>query len=281
MIIAVRFFAAIIIIFCLCGGAWAETLITKAKIAEVTERGFILTIGTEAVAVQDESASHFWKDRKPAGKSDFAAGASVTVRLKTDAAPTVVREMADTATYDWLEKIRKDVVACTVVKVDPKVMTVKIDGGGEFAYRYSDKSKVTVADASGVTDLKEGQKLFVKGRLLPSLDTWIVSASDTKPLETPKTKTSKPKETKTVIGPSGTIRGTVDLHRTTYLMIDLMVEGRLIHTVYNAKTQFKLDGQKADPSAIQRGQKIEVTYKRDQFGRLIASKVELFRPGTA
>jgi hypothetical protein len=199
---------------------------------------------------------------------------------------TVLRELADISTYDWLEKVRKEVVSGTVVKVDQRVLVLRLDGGAEFAFRYSDKSKVTVQGAPAITDLKEGQRLYVKGRLLPTLDTWIVSASDQKP-EPAATKSKKSKEPATErakpikIGASGTLKGTVDLHRPTYQMVDLMVEGHLIHAIYNAKTTIRLDGQKSDLSAIARGLKIEITYRRDQYGRLIASKIELFHSSAA
>ncbi|CAN5429788.1 hypothetical protein BH11ARM1_BH11ARM1_03100 [soil metagenome] len=271
-----RNLTAVLLVLALVQTVCAETLVTKAKIAEVSERGYVLEVGTEMIPVQDESATHFWKNRKAGARTDFVKGDSVTVRLKTDAAPTLVREMADTPTYDWLDHLRKDVTPCEVVKIDTKYLTVKLDGGGEFAYRYSDKSKLEVAGVKSVGELKEGQKLFIKGRLLPSLDTWIATIYDQKPAVATKSTGKKAPKIKPIkIGASGTLEGTVDVAKPPFSMIDMMVEGQLIHTTYTTKTTFTLDGAKIDASAVAHGLKISVTYKRDQFGRLIASKVVL------
>jgi hypothetical protein len=258
----------------------AETLVTKAKIAEINERGFVLTVGTEAIPAQDESTTHFWKDGKPTDRSSFAVGDSVTVRLKTDATPTLVRELADNATSDWLEKIRKGVVSGTIAKVDPRYVTVKVDGGGQFAYRYSAKSKLHISGASSISELKEGEHVYIRGRLLPSLDTWITELSDQAiKVETKATKTTKATSEERVkplkINSSGTLKGTIDILKPPFQIIDVIIEGRLLHITYNSKTVFKLDGQKADASACERGLNIEFTYRRDQFGRLILSKVEV------
>jgi hypothetical protein len=263
----------------LCSLLWAETLVTKAKIAEVTERGFVFTIGTEAVPAQDESGTRFWKGIKPAKKDEFKPGEMVSIRLKTDESPAVLREICDEPTADFLTKIRKETVACSVVKVEAKNLTVRFENGTEFTYRHSDKSKVTANGAAAtMSDLKEGQKLYVKGRLLPTLDTWVVEATDVKPPVASATskakKSSKAKPFK--LAPSGKLKGLVDLHQPQYWMVDIYIGEHLVHVIYNAKTQIKLEGAKADASAIERGLFAEVLYKRDIYGRPIASEIKLY-----
>jgi predicted DNA-binding antitoxin AbrB/MazE fold protein len=274
-----RAILGVLLLLCVCF-CRAETLITKAKIAEVTERGFVLTIGTESVPAEDESQTRFWKGFKPAKKEDFKPGEAVSVRLKTDGAPTILREITDETTADWLTRIRKETMPCTVVKVDPKSIVVRFDNGAEFAYRYSEKSKATLSGATvSVIDLKEGQKIHVKGRLLPTLDTWIVEATDVKPatVAKPSSKTKKPAQPKPLkISSSGKIKGVVDLHQPQFWMVDMYVEKRLIHVTYTASTAIKLEGAKANASAIERGLWAEVLYRRDNYGRLIASEIKLY-----
>ena len=269
-------FVLLMLVAALCMG---ETLTTKAKIATVSERGFVFTIGTEAVPSEDDTQTRFWKQFKPAKKEDFAIGESVAVRLKTDGVPTVVREIADEPTAEWLARIRQESVSCIVVKVDAKNMTVRFESGPEFSYRYSDKSKVTVGGSTvSVSDLKQGQKVYVKGRLLPTLDTWVVEATDVKPVAVAKAgKTKKEAQPKPLkIASSGKIKGVVDLHQPQFWMVDLVIEKRLVHVTYTSSTIIKLEGSKANASAIQRGLWAEVLYRRDIYGRLIASEIKLY-----
>src|SRR5688572_24510664 len=107
--------------------AWAETLVTRAKIAEIDGTSIVLEIGTEAVPARFDKAAKFWKAKKPSDLNGFAKGDAVTVRLKTDADPPVVREIADPATYEWLTRVRKEPIEAKVVKVDAKQVVVALD----------------------------------------------------------------------------------------------------------------------------------------------------------
>jgi hypothetical protein len=266
----------VLVALVVAAAASAETLLTKAKIAEITERGFILSVGTEVIPVVDETATRFWRSRQPATKEDFKVGDLVGVRLKTDATPTLVREMADGATWDWLLKVRKEVLPAEVVKVDLKSIVLKVEGV-EFSFRYSDKSEITVAKKkTSAVELEKGQKLFVKGRLLPTLDTWLVSASDVAPAPVvAKASAKKPALPPLNIGNSGTIKGVVHMHQPHLRMFDLVIQERIVHFAYTPATAFFVDGKKSTASAVERGLTAQVVYKRDQFGRLIVSKVEL------
>jgi hypothetical protein len=56
----------------------------------------------------------------------------------------------------------------------------------------------------------------------------------------------------------------------------VVVEGVLLHVSYTAKTRFFHNDSESTFSATHRGEKGVITYSRDRFGRIIASKVELF-----
>lgn len=255
----------------------AETLLAEAKIASIDARGFILKIGTEEVPVEDESSTRFWKSKDVAKKEQFVVGDEVGVRIKIDSTPAVVREMADLDTWKWLNRVRKEVVSGTVVKAESKFVTLRLEDSSTFTFRISDKTdlKVKGQDVS-VTDLAEGQKLYAKGRLLPSLDTWLVSLSDTEPAAKTTTKSKSTKEKSLRISAAGKLRGVVDHHLPAHGMFDIWYEGRLLHITYTAKTTFTWGKEKTGPGDLRKGVGVDITYKRDSFGRLIASKVELF-----
>ncbi|MEZ0326434.1 MAG: hypothetical protein ACAH95_11055 [Fimbriimonas sp.] len=250
----------------------AETLIAKATISGITEKGFVLTIGTQSIAANFEAKTKYWRGFKVAKLSDFGSGDIIAVRLKSDSSPNVVREMADLSTWTWLERIRKETVEGTVERVDANTLTLNLDEGGEFVYRHSEKSKLSLAGAIvPLTNLRKGQRIYVKGRLLSNLDTWIVSATDAKPAAL-ASKQSAP----TQINSSGRLKGVVDLHQPQFSIVDMYVGERLVHVVYLPKTKVKMDGSKAEFSDIERGLWIEVLYRRDIYGRPIASLIELF-----
>lgn len=252
-------------------------MLVEAKIAEVTERGFILKVGSDSVPVQDESATHFWRNRAPSGRTSFSVGDAVGVRLKTDATPVVLREMADLDTWKWLDQIRKQVVMGTLLRAEAKTLTLRLEDGSTFTFRHSDKSAIDLkGKPAGLNDLVEGQKLYVKGRLLPSLDTWVVSLSDVRPpvKESKATKSAKEKPLK--IAAAGSIRGVVDHHLPSHTMFDIWYQGRLIHITYTARTSFTFGGERAGPIDLRKGIGVNVTYRRDQLGRLVATKIEMF-----
>jgi hypothetical protein len=252
--------------------ASAANQVVDATIAEVTERGFILTVGTEPLAVEDESTTRFWKGKAQAKRDSFKAGDQVKVRLKTDVDPTVLREIADRPTYAWLEKIRKEPMPATIKKADAKYVTVKFDDGSEFAYRATDKTKIDVGDAKAVGDLKEGMKVYAKGRTLPSLDTFLVTLSGKPIAVATKTKTPpKPKPKRTKLDKEGTLKGTITYHLPLYRMFDVEMKGSLLHITYTPQTAFT--GGTARDIAV--GAEASVQYRRDGFGRIIALKVEL------
>ncbi|HEY0865848.1 MAG TPA: DUF5666 domain-containing protein [Fimbriimonas sp.] len=257
--------------------AYAETQLVEASIAEINDRGFILKIGTEPLAVEDESATRFWKSKAPAKREAFKVGDLVKVRLKTDAAPTVVREMADRPTFAWLDKIRKEPMSGTVSKVDARYVTLKFADGAEFSYRATAKSDIAVGEAKTAADLKEGTKVYAKGRTLPTLDTWLVSLSDKPAAAASKSKeTKKPKPKPLKLEKQGSIRGTVTGHVPIYRIFDVDRDGFRLHITYNDKTKFVRGG----PGDIVVGARSDVSYYRDAFGRIIATKIELFKNST-
>jgi hypothetical protein len=263
----------------------AENEIVEAKILEVTERGFVLQVGTEPLAVDDEHDTRFWKERTASKREELKVGEVVYARVKVDNDPPILREMADKSTWQWLEKIRKEPVNGTIEKVDSKTVTVKLGDGSKFVYRATDKTKVRLKDNAdaGLIDLKVGQQVFLKGRTLPTLDTWLVEVSDS-PIALPKSASksksteSKPKVPRGKILPdSGKMTGHTLVLIPKLSMFDVIAsDNRALHISYNAQTKFYFEGRPCGPETVKRGLQFVLLYKRDRFGRILATKVELY-----
>jgi hypothetical protein len=257
--------------------AGAETLVTEAKILEVTERGFILKVGTEPLVVEDSPETRLWKGYVQAKRDAFAKDEAVGVRVKTDTDPPLLREMADASTWNWLLKIRKEPMKGTIEKVDARSMLVKFADGRSFEYRHSEKTKVNLAGKSAaLSDLESGKSVYLKGRLLPTLDTWLENVSDS-PIPVRATASKGKKEKPPPPLPqSGRIEGKVMMHLPQLKLFDVMVEVRTLHITYRSDTKFFLNGKPVKASALAKLQRAVVHYTRDKSGRILASKVELF-----
>ncbi len=267
------------ILLVLAAMSHAETLVTEAKILEVTERGFVLKVGTEPLAVEDSPETRLWRASARAERAAFKKDEAVGVRIKTDTDPPTLREMADLPTWTWLAKVRREPQKATVEKIEAKSMRVKLADGRPFEFRVSDKTDVVLGGKTGsLSDLAAGATVYVKGRLLPTLDTWLETITDApiapKAAATKSKKEAKPKP----LPESGKLEGGVLGHLTTLKMFDLMVGVRVFHITYRATTRFSLDGRAVGPEALAMRQQAVVYYTRDKTGRILASKVDLFSP---
>ncbi len=266
----------------MAAGAWAggTTQIVDAKIAEVTERGFVLQVGTDSISVEDSGSTKFWKGKAAVKRGAFAVSDLVTARIKTSTDTPELREIADRESWKWLDNVRKQPVVGTIEKVDPKYLTLKLEDGTSFSYRATEKSKVEMKGRPDMklTDLEVGQKVYAKGRTLATLDTWLALITDT-PLapKAVKGKSSGGKRgSKAKVLPAhGSIDGLVLGHTAQFHMFDIAHDAATLHITYTSTTKFILDGIAVKAVAIQPNQKTIVFYSRDKFGRIVASRVEL------
>lgn len=260
--------------------AWSQSLLTPAKVLKVTDRGLILQVGTEPLAVEDTSKTKFWRARAVAKREDYRPGENVYARINAKEDPPEIREIADEATWKWLEKIRKTPQKGVVEKVDPKYVTLKMPDGSSFAYRATEKSDVVLKGKTAtLADLETGQTLWIKGRTLPTLDVWAVLITDVV-IAAPKTseKASEKSEGKPKMKPleaAGVIEGEIVAVHPELRMFDVDQGGRILHLTTSNSTVFLLDGKAAKSTEVQTSRFARVTYKRDKNGRLMASRVEL------
>ncbi|MFN8218832.1 MAG: DUF5666 domain-containing protein [Fimbriimonadales bacterium] len=263
----------------LAGFASAESLLTSAKVIKVTERGLILQVGTEPLAVEDSTTTKYWRGRAVGKREAYVPGENVMARINTKEDPPELKEIADEASWKWLDGIRKHPQKGTVEKLDSKFLTVRLVDGTAFSYRATDKTDVTLkGKSSRLSDLEVGATVWVKGRTLPTLDTWAVTVTD-EPIPDKAAKTSKePSEAKPKMKPleaSGVVEGELVGHHPELKMLDLDQGGRTLHVTYSNSTVFFLDGKPARPTDVQIQQHVRATYKRDKSGRILASRVEL------
>lgn len=74
---------------------------------------------------------------------------------------------------------------------------------------------------------------------------------------------------------SGKASGVVAFKLPHLGMFDLRIDGKLYHFRYTEETRFYVDGKKAEPNDLELDLEVEVTFRRDRFGRLIVSKVSI------
>ena len=150
-----------------------------------------------------------------------------------------------------------------------------------MAYRATEKSEITL-DGKPATlgDLKTGQRIWAKGRTLPSLDVFLAKASDHAILTVAKAATGKKGAGTRVktqkLAATGKLEGEIDVHQQGMGMFDLLdANGALLHVSYFPATVFALGGTKCGPNELIHGRRATVYYKRDQYGRIDAAKVEI------
>lgn len=163
-------------------------------------------------------------------------------------------------------------------KVDDKYITLRLADGTTFAYRATEKSQIKLKGKpdARAADLEPGMKVHAKGRTLATLDTWLVELSDT-PFPTKATaEKPKPSAKPAALAASGRLEGSIVAHLAQYKMFDIDRDQTKLHITYTEATKFFLDGNAVKAASIQPRQRVAVTYTRDKYGRILASKVELF-----
>jgi len=278
-----RFFGFLFLFAIWTGLTFAETQIVDARVAKVDDKSIVLSTASGPLAVAFDDKTNFWKNKSESSADKFVEGDFVVARLKTNADPTELRELADKTSWAWLEAVRKTPQQATVSQIDQKYLYVKLAIGGEYRYRITEKSGIELKgkNPAVLSDLTPGLVVYIKGRTLATLDTWAVLVSD-QPISS-KTKTSRNSKTgKTVkvapLPPSGTLEAVVTKVTPMINMIDVLESGRMLHVTYVGTTRFLKGSKSATYRDIVTGNRVKVTYRRDKLGRIIASNVEILDP---
>lgn len=260
----------------------AENISVDAKIIQVTERGYILKSGTETIPVEDDQKTKFWIAKNPGTRESFKVGDAITVKIKTDASPALVREMSDPATAKWLEHLRRDDVPAVILKVDLKRILVSFDDKSTFSYAHSAKTKVEInGGPSSVSELKEGTKVYVKAQLMPSLDTRATLIADklTVASKTTKGGTKVAAKRSLKLPEVGFITGVVTAIQEPLSIFDIETSGNFLHITCNSQSRIMIVGSPAllKMNALRTGETVDVNFRRDKYGRIVAAKVMIHR----
>ena len=266
------------------GVAWGQVEVLSAKLEDLTAEYADLSTSRGKIRAKVDSKTRYWFRFASVERAQFPMGGTVSVRVRMGTAEgDQLKEIADPATADWLTAIRKLPQPGEIVAVSPKGVTVKLSDQSSFTYRVTEKSKITInGRPTGSSGLVQGQKLYFSGRLLSNYDTWLREASDTPPARTSSSSTSNGRSStrsvssKTPPAPlasSGEIEGTIVFFYPNAPIFDLLVDEHRYHITMNTKTAIYVDGKKGDVSYLDLDLNVTVRYRKDRFGRLIASKI--------
>lgn len=257
----------------------------RARVIQVTERGFVLRVGGSELVVEDTPKAHFWLKKVASKRTAFVAGADVYVRIKTDSTPVILREMADPESSQWLDDLRSKPHKGTVKNLDAKTITFGFADGSEMIYRVTAKTKVTMKGADvSPADLKPGDVLYIKCRALSTLDLSLVLASDLpiKEDDEPGDKRGKGRKKSADafhLAASGTFEGEVGALSPAWKMFDVLTSGTTLHVSYNPQSRFLFGGVKGAVTGLKTGMHAKITYRRDTFGRIVGSRIEVIEKG--
>jgi hypothetical protein len=263
----------------ICASAFAQVEILDGRVENVAGKQFELSTPKGRINAVTDSKTRFWFGRQSVEMEKFPVGINFSARIKVSDDSATVKEIADTATAAWLTNIRKTAQLGTVVSTNLKGITVKFADNTTFTYRATEKSQVVLnGKEAKLESIQPGQTLYFHARLLSNYDTWLKLASDAPPAIKPETTRSTSKGTsasqdRSPMASSGEIEGTIVFFYPKAPIFDIAIDGQRYHINYTANTQFMVDGKKAGPNVLDLDLVVRIKYRRDRFGRIMASKI--------
>jgi hypothetical protein len=125
--------------------------------------------------------THILKAKKAVEATEFKPGDAAVVRFrKSTAGPASLYDLADKASWEWLDHLRHETTAVTVVEATDE--SLKADEGADKAevdYRVTEKTAWQKGGKPAApADFKAGVRVFVVPRLLPSGSIMASAVSD-------------------------------------------------------------------------------------------------------
>jgi len=128
------------------------------------------------------ASTRCWVGRKPAGIAVLKPGDAVVVRYRLNAkAPAPAYDVADAASWDWLDRIRHDIVTITIGSIASRVLCGS-EGSDpvEIEYRFSPKTVWRrLGQAADASAFHVGDRVSVVPRMLPSGAVMAALVADT------------------------------------------------------------------------------------------------------
>jgi hypothetical protein len=122
-----------------------------------------------------------------------------------------------------------------------------------------------------------GDTLYFAGRLLANYETWLREARDVAPVNSTisggATSAKSSKSTPAPLPSSGEVEGTIVFFYPNSPMFDLSVNGQRYHITVTPQTAVYVDGKKAGIGHLDLDLTVRIKFRKDRFGRIIASKI--------
>jgi len=133
------------------------------------------------ITYQLTDKTHVLKGKKVVDASEFKPGDAAVVRFrKSIAGPSSLYDLADKASWEWLDRLRHETTAITIVEVsDEALKGAEGTDKAEVDYRVTEKTTWQKGGKpASATDFKAGEKVFVVPRLLPGGNVMAMAVAD-------------------------------------------------------------------------------------------------------
>jgi hypothetical protein len=210
--------------------------------------------------------TQLWLGRKLAELSAFQVGEGVVVRFrKSSVGPATLYDLADTASWAWVDRLRHDTTPVTVKEIDDESLLAE-ESGGTFSYRVTEKSQWSKAGKPvPASDYKAGDKVYVVPRLLPGGGTMAIAISDG------GSDAAKLKE-RSRFTVSGTIR-TWNAEKRTISLATAAGDDRSLTLLPDCA--IRNSGKDVPISYVRQGQAVTLHLTRDETGGQVVKQVTI------
>lgn len=252
--------------------ALAETEIFQARLQTFDPEANTIVLkrtGKPDVNATLHKQVRLWINKSPATIDQFRqmTGEVVMVRMSvgTQVRP-VVREMADPASWKWLEGVRRGIVKGILKGVEENYLMIELPDKTQFAYRFTPKTQwERDGKPATIEDFAIGETLYLAPRLLANLDVMLLSVSNTE-------KDAQVGRERVLPSLNGTIQA---IDRQRKLIRFLTRAGDLREIYYDEQTEFTFNGKAVRVEQVKLPARATIHRKRNEEGKDYARKVTL------
>ncbi len=149
----------------------AEVRVGVVESSDAVGRIVVVRHGESRVQYQVPTTATLLLARRPVSLDAFQKGQQVRLRCRVSSTqPLLLYDLADTDSWPWLLRMRREIVSGTVVEVTDRGVLFEDDKDhGQLAYRVTEKTRSEIVGADGgAVELKPGMKVWIAPRLLPN-----------------------------------------------------------------------------------------------------------------
>jgi len=231
-------------------------------------------VGRPPINASLHKKARLWLNQQPASTDQFRemVGKSVMVRLSLGTATRpIIREMADPATWKWLERVRRGVVQGKLVSIEEDYLILEFADKSRFAYKVT-RSTQLIREGTPATleQFSIGETLYLAPRLLSNLDTMALAVSN-------RERDAQIGRERALPTVSGTLQA---IDKQNKILRVRTRAGDLREFRYDEKTEFILKGKPIGIEQIKLPVPVTVHRKRDEEGNDYARRVTIGRAGS-